>query len=706
VKTRILSAEQQKRVNIVWDYFKKSLEWPLWKALLKEHAAEFGHVPIDYSDEIHVGKNVSLDFKTILTIPEARQLLQPLPELLRLAARRFIEHPTFDSKLPRSNINNEDFSLVWPDRVQRTLAYTLLTLSPISTGGGRSAHTGEGPLGPDWFSFDCSYSVLRYENVSRFDEALEIASHHGGVSVGVNPTEQHQRFMQSVFAHAIDHGNWPLGLPFAIEHRKLGYIPQLVDDLTAHASTPAFVRSNFDASSHRRICLNIWALPFIDPSGKFRSLLTRAITIIAHLWKQSPANEDRVTVSLTDLSDALGLPLLETAPVALLLENEPWASGGNPERYENWCASITSRIWQYRAVASWEEYLEARTQKHGPPLPSWSNLSPPTRGIQDELGIGLMAGPPDFWNVVIGQMPLPIQEESPSSQTKSPAPERKDSVKNIEAQRFDVAIICALRTPELEKLLNTGNREDWKKFRSEPSDPQTYHQGSYTTSAGTRLRLIAAAMNQMGPPAAAALAAKMILRFRPRLMAMVGIAAGAKVDPEGFGDILAPDVTFDHTSGKFVDNNGKIAFNPDPRPYPLNPRVVTLLKDWQADGQALIEVWRHWPGPKPKRPPRLIIGPLASGGSVVANRTVVDDVELHWRKLIGLEMEAYAVHCACRDTVTPETPYLAFKAVCDFADGSKNDEWQPYAAYTAAESLHRFLVTEWESLYLEPPQSG
>ncbi|MBZ4336106.1 hypothetical protein [Corallococcus sp. AS-1-12] len=296
---------------------------------------------------------------------------------------------------------------------------------------------------------------------------------------------------------------------------------------------------------------------------------------------------------------------------------------------------------------------------------------------------------------------------SPRSSTSQFAPQQFTSFLNAEKGEpnmstqeppFDVAIICALRVPELEKVLKTGE-EAWKKLPGNTSDPQAYHQGGYTTTAGTRLQVIAAAPNHMGAPASAALATKMILRFKPRLVAMVGIAAGSRVDSGGFGDVLSPNITFDYTSGKLTDDGEKLAFSPDPNPAHINSRLLSLLKEWQANGRGLYDVWRNWAGLKPERPPKLVIGPLASGPNVVATRKVVDDIELHWRKLIGLEMEAYAVHCACRDTVSPEIPYLAFKSVCDFADNNKSDAWQPYAAYTAAASLHQFLAAEWENLF-------
>jgi len=67
----------------------------------------------------------------------------------------------------------------------------------------------------------------------------------------------------------------------------------------------------------------------------------------------------------------------------------------------------------------------------------------------------------------------------------------------------------------------------------------------------------------------------------------------------------------------------------------------------------------------------------------------------HWRKLAGVEMEAHAVHRACNDTVDPAPLFLCAKSICDFTEG-KTDDWQHYAAYTAAQFVHGFVSSEWE----------
>lgn len=122
------------------------------------------------------------------------------------------------------------------------------------------------------------------------------------------------------------------------------------------------------------------------------------------------------------------------------------------------------------------------------------------------------------------------------------------------------------------------------------------------------------------------------------------------------------------------------------------PRTLAALSRALPDG---VPPRAH----KPPTPLRMHSGPLASGASVLATSEPIDEIRHHGRKLIGVEMEAYAVHLACHAAVDPPPAFVCMKSVCDFAD-EKNDDWQPYAAFTAAEAFRAFLRDEWEALSL------
>ncbi len=259
----------------------------------------------------------------------------------------------------------------------------------------------------------------------------------------------------------------------------------------------------------------------------------------------------------------------------------------------------------------------------------------------------------------------------------------------------DLAIVCALHEPELEAILSIAK---WTPGPRLTGDPQTYYSSTWRTRAKKKLKVIAAAPNQMGLTASGILAAKIILQFKPKLLAMAGIAAGSKSGKQGFGDILFPDQTFDYGSGKTIIVSGKRKVLPSPDPIQINPKLLGRLKEWQLKRTGLDEVSKGWPATKPKTRLDVHIGPMFSSATVLGASRPIEELMSQWRKLIGVEMEAHSVHRACSDTIEPSTVFFCAKSICDFAEG-KNDDWQHYAAFTSARFLHKFIVAEWSTLF-------
>lgn len=85
------------------------------------------------------------------------------------------------------------------------------------------------------------------------------------------------------------------------------------------------------------------------------------------------------------------------------------------------------------------------------------------------------------------------------------------------------------------------------------------------------------------------------------------------------------------------------------------------------------------------------IGPVASGASVLEDQKIADSIVQQHRKLIGIEMEGYAVLASAEEAPLPQPKAFVIKSVCDFADTEKNDEYREYAAYTSAAVLKVFV---------------
>lgn len=256
-----------------------------------------------------------------------------------------------------------------------------------------------------------------------------------------------------------------------------------------------------------------------------------------------------------------------------------------------------------------------------------------------------------------------------------------------ESYDYDLAIICALDKIELESIKNLPG--SWKENKLK-NDSTIYYTGVFN-SEGKSINVVAAAAPQMGMPAAAVLAMKLIHNFRPEYLVMTGIAAGVR-GKVSLGDILVADPSWDYGAGKITDDGGTSLFLPEPRQIRIEPEISEKIQSISSKQQIFDVIKNRCPFDTPSWPLSLYIGPVASGASVIANSNIAQDIISHNRNLIGIEMETYAVLYAAQHCMKPRPKSFSVKSVCDFADEEKNDKFQKYAAYTSANFLYE-LVT-------------
>lgn len=256
---------------------------------------------------------------------------------------------------------------------------------------------------------------------------------------------------------------------------------------------------------------------------------------------------------------------------------------------------------------------------------------------------------------------------------------------------YDIAIITAVRT-EFESVMKLPI--DWNRL-DVIGDSTTYWKGVINTDKGNVLNVIVAQQHQMGMTSSGVLAMKIINRFRPRFLTMVGICAGNKKQGIELGDIIVAAESWDYGSGKIKeDNNSQEAlFQPEPHQIGID---IDLKEKFQKQHEELLfKIYNESPMPKPKTMLQLHVGAVASGASVIQNEKIVEDyIDKHNRKLLGIEMEIYAIYFAATNVSKPRPQVFAIKSVCDFADASKNDNFQAYAAYTSSAFLYHFIIRE------------
>lgn len=251
----------------------------------------------------------------------------------------------------------------------------------------------------------------------------------------------------------------------------------------------------------------------------------------------------------------------------------------------------------------------------------------------------------------------------------------------------DIAILTALGTPELDAVLRLPYNWQSKRFHD---DPTGYHLGEKKRGE-YNLKIVAASARRKGMPSSSALAMKMVERFKPRLIVMLGMCAGVK-DKVNLGDVIVADPAWDWGSGKISQHeNGSEVFEAAPHQCTLDHHLSQLANESGADESVLNFIRSGWNKAVPQGQFRVHVGPLASGAVVLASEPAILPITKQHRELFGIDMEAYAV-MAASDYARKNAPIsLVIKSVCDFADAKKSNEWQEYACYTSSAFFDRLL---------------
>jgi nucleoside phosphorylase len=253
---------------------------------------------------------------------------------------------------------------------------------------------------------------------------------------------------------------------------------------------------------------------------------------------------------------------------------------------------------------------------------------------------------------------------------------------------IDLAIITGLEEELASVLELPGN---WSPLKV-PYDSTPYFQGTFLTDE-KKVNVIAASAPQMGMPSSAVLASKLIHNFRPRILCMVGICAGVREKSE-LGDILIADPCFDWGSGKwnFDQAQQRVSFRPAQYQFRLDETLRADVKELARDRQLISQMHKEFAYKKPVKIPNILVDAMASGASVLQAKELVDDVRIHHKNLVGIEMESYAVFTAAQLAAEPRPKCISIKAVCDFGEEDKADDFHEYAAYISASFLYQLAL--------------
>jgi nucleoside phosphorylase len=182
-------------------------------------------------------------------------------------------------------------------------------------------------------------------------------------------------------------------------------------------------------------------------------------------------------------------------------------------------------------------------------------------------------------------------------------------------------------------------------------------------------------MGNEGPNAAQLATNDAIREMQPKLLLLIGNAFGLQPGKQRLGDVL---VAQHMTSYEMV----KL------RPESVEERGETL----RADATLIERVQAHGRTWQLQRADGSLvafhIGRMLSGAKLVNNRNFRDELTRRFPMAIGGEMEGLGAYAAAfRDHV----PVLLAKGICDWADGTKNDLAQPFAAMAATDLIRHTM---------------
>ncbi|GEM_PF-6577293 len=192
--------------------------------------------------------------------------------------------------------------------------------------------------------------------------------------------------------------------------------------------------------------------------------------------------------------------------------------------------------------------------------------------------------------------------------------------------------------------------------------------GAHTTA------LTMCAMGAVGRDAAILASATAIAAWLPRALIMVGLALGKDDKKQQIADVLVADRIVPYEPQRV----GETSVNRAPIP-PVGRVLLNRFRNVQG-----------WQFVRPDgRPVTLKIGALLSGEKLIDDKEFKDQLFGRFPEGIGGEMEGAGVFAAAaREGVE----WILVKAICDWADGHKDDRYQPLAAAAAVSLVHHVLL--------------
>lgn len=268
---------------------------------------------------------------------------------------------------------------------------------------------------------------------------------------------------------------------------------------------------------------------------------------------------------------------------------------------------------------------------------------------------------------------------------------KRDFVETLlNRDKYDVGIICAL-SEEFEQMQKAFDGCQWEDCHLSGL-PFLFRTTTVPTINLHDVRVIAVCADRPGVCATAILATAMYTVARVDALFMTGITAGVNDGTIKLNDVIIADSVGDYATGKLEDNkDGDISWLREIHEASASTRLLSAASSVARDDvlcgdinnemlqQNLITADTNV---------KFQIAKTVCGPFVLASETIVDILKDSDRKLQAIDMEGFGLYLTAHSL---EKQALWIKAVCDFADRSKGDNYHKSCSYASAAFLYQML---------------
>lgn len=266
-----------------------------------------------------------------------------------------------------------------------------------------------------------------------------------------------------------------------------------------------------------------------------------------------------------------------------------------------------------------------------------------------------------------------------------------DFISSLEKRgKYDVGIICAL-SEEFEQMQKAFDGCQWVDCRL-PGLPFLFRTTIVPTSSFKDIKVIAACAERPGVCATSILATAMYTVAKVDALFMTGITAGIDDGTVKLNDVIIADSVRDYATGKLKDDmEGDVSWLREIHEANASTGLLSAASSVARDESTCSEIngdllQHHLITVDTKV--KFQVAKTVCGPFVLASSTIVDILRDGDRKLQAIDMEGFGLYLTAHSL---EKQALWIKAVCDFADRRKGDNYHKSCSYASAAFLFQLL---------------